>query len=384
MLAQSAPATGIGVYRILYGLVTLQEIIFLYYFSHLIFDPIPFIDVEFPTINYFLGFWAVIAIFLVVGYRYRFATVCNYLLWLVFVNFTPMQRDFDGGFDLFMTGMGFFLLFMPGDRAFALDGLRAKLQTPFMRIDKPQAVTVLAYYVPVIIGLGFLYFDSAIHKLFAEHWRHGLGAWLPCTQPYYVSVLDMSFLLNNEMLEKTIGYTILLFQFSFIFLFAHKKLRLVYLLLGAGLHLGITVSFNIYPFGLGMLICYSLLIPYEFWQGLAARMVEKSPSLTVFYDRDCPLCNRTVLTIEHFDIFKRIDFKNAQDYAQRYPRLASLDEQMLLTDLYALDAQGHLFAGVDTYIQICLHMRTMAWLGGLLSLPGVKTYAVKTLQTNSR
>jgi hypothetical protein len=37
-------------------------------------------------------------------------TILNYIFWIVFVNFTTMQRDFDGGFDSFMTGAGFFLL----------------------------------------------------------------------------------------------------------------------------------------------------------------------------------------------------------------------------------------------------------------------------------
>jgi hypothetical protein len=97
----------------------------------------------------------------------------------------------------------------------------------------PQVtVSVLAYYLPILICLGFLYFDSAIHKLFAEHWRNGLGSWLPSTQPYYVSALDMSWLLNHEWAEKTIGYTILVFQFTFLFFFAHRSLRIVYLFVG--------------------------------------------------------------------------------------------------------------------------------------------------------
>ncbi|MDD5272950.1 MAG: thiol-disulfide oxidoreductase, partial [Methylovulum sp.] len=61
LLAKQVPATGIGLFRIAYGLVNLQEILFLYYFNHLIFDPIPFIDVEFPTIPLFLCVWGVVA-----------------------------------------------------------------------------------------------------------------------------------------------------------------------------------------------------------------------------------------------------------------------------------------------------------------------------------
>ncbi|MGZ4954871.1 MAG: DCC1-like thiol-disulfide oxidoreductase family protein [Methylobacter sp.] len=377
--SKQAPATGIGLFRILYGLITLQEIIFLLYFNHLIFDPIPYIDVEFPMIPFFLCLWAVIAAFVTVGYRYQFAVTCNYIIWIIFVNFTPMQRDFDGGFDLFMIGAGFFLLFMPGDRAFSIDTLRHKLSTPFTHYStypKPT-VSTLAYILPVAICLGFLYFDSAIHKMFAEHWRNGLGTWLPATQPYYVSAIDMSYLLNNKLLQNALGYTILIFQFTFIFFFANRRLRTAYLLIGLGLHLGITLSFNIYPFGLGMLSFYTLLVPFKWWRCIGRLLTAKQPSLTVFYDQLCPLCNRTVLILNHFDIFSRIDFKNAQEHAEHYPALASISNETLLTDLYALDSDCRLYSGVDTYAQIFIKMAYLFPIGIMLKLPGIHQFALK-------
>lgn len=377
--SKQAPATGIGLFRIFYGLITLQEIIFLLYFNHLIFDPVPYIDVEFPMIPFFLCLWGVIAAFIVVGYRYQFAITCNYIIWIIFVNFTPMQRDFDGGFDLFMIGTGFFLLFMPGDRAFSLDNLRYKLSTPFTHYSsypKPT-VSALAYYLPVAICLGFLYFDSAIHKMFAEHWRNGLGTWLPATQPYYVSAIDMSSLLNNKPLQNILGYTILIFQFTFIFFFANRRLRIAYLLVGLGLHLGITLSFNIYPFGLGMLSFYTLLVPFKGWRCIGRLITAKQPSLTVFYDQLCPLCNRTVLILNHFDVFNCIDFKNAQQHAAHYPELASINNETLLTDLYALDSEGRIYSGVDTYSRIFIKMRYLFPIGVFLSLPGIHQFALK-------
>lgn len=379
LLAKRAPATGIGLFRIFYGLITLQEVIFLLYFNHLIFDPIPYSDVEFPMIPFFLCLWGVIAAFIVVGYRYQFAVICNYIIWIVFVNFTPMQRDFDGGFDLFMIGAGFFLLFMPGDKAFSIDSLRRKLSTPFTHYSaypKPS-VSALAYTLPVAICLGFLYFDSAIHKMFAEHWRNGLGTWLPATQPYYVSAIDMSYLLNNKLLQNSLGYTILIFQFTFIFFFSRRRLRPIYLLIGLGLHLGITLSFNIYPFGLGMLSFYSLLVPFKWWRCIGRLVTAKQPSLTVFYDQLCPLCNRTVLILNHFDIFGCIDFKNAQEHAAHYPVLASIGNEALLTDLYALDSVGRIYSSVDTYAQIFMKMRYLFPLGIILSLPGIHHFALK-------
>jgi predicted DCC family thiol-disulfide oxidoreductase YuxK len=377
LLLQQVPATGIGLFRLFYGLVTLQEIFFLYYFNHLIFDPIPYIDVEFPGIPLFLCLWGLVACCVVAGYRYQFAVTANYVFWIVFVNFTTMQRDFDGGFDTFMIGTGFFLLFMPGDRAFSIDSLRYKLRTPLIHYSNypPSTVSALAYHIPVFVCLGWLYLDSDVHKLFAQHWRNGLGSWLPATQPYYVSALDTSPLLNIESLQKTFGYTVMLFQLTFVFFFAHRRLRVVYLLIGIGMHLGIILTLNIYPFGISMLIFYVLIVPFRWWRGIANWFKTERPRLTVFYDQQCPLCNRTVLTLNHFDLFGCIDFKSAQEYADKYPTLASIGMDTLLTDLYALDGNNRIYFGVETYRQTLLKMRYLAPFGMLLGMPGIKQWA---------
>lgn len=372
-LKHQVPATSLGLFRLLFGLVALQEILFLLYFNHLIFDPIPYMDVEFPMIHFFLCLWAAIAVFIVLGYRYQTSIIANYVFWLVFVNFTPMQRDFDGGFDLFMTGANLFLIFLPADKAFSLDNLRRKLANPFVHYQYYQkpTVSILAYSLPVMICLGFLYFDSVIHKMFAPHWRNGLGGWLPGTMPYYVSAINMSWILNIEILQKIIGYTILVFQFTFLFFVHIRRLRMIYVLIGMSLHLSIIFTLNIYPFGFGMLIFYALVIPFSYYRKLGDWVSAKQPTLTVFYDKLCPLCNRTVLTLNHFDIFRCIDFKDAQTFAKNYPALQGIEEKVLLTDLYALDAKNQPYAGVATYAQILINMRYLALFGYLLKMPGV-------------
>ncbi len=374
-----APATGIGLFRILFGLVTLQEVLFLLYFNHLIFDPIPYLDIEFPMIPFFLCVWAIIAALITLGFHTQKAIIGNYIFWMVFVSFTPMQRDFDGGFDLFMIGANFFMIFMPIDKAFSIDNLKSKLQTPFKHYSQysEQKVSALAYYIPVIICLGFLYFDSGIHKLFAPHWRNGLGAWLPSSMPYYISTIDMSWLLNIELVQKFIGYLILIFQFTFIFLFHYRSLRPIYFIVGAGLHLGIAITFNIYPFGVGMLIFYSLVVPFSWYRKIGSFLSAATPSLTVLYDAQCPLCCKTILTLNHFDIFNCIDFKSAQSNASKYPALSNISEQTLLKDLYALDKNNTLYAGVATYSQILIKMRYTSLIGYILKTPGIYHLACK-------
>lgn len=371
------PATGIGIFRFLYGIITLQEVCFLLYFQHLIFDPVPYLDVEFPMIYFFLCLWLVVACCITLGYRSQQSILANYVFWIVFVNFTPMQRDFSGGFDLFMLGINFFMIFMPLEKSFSIDNLRNKLRNPRVHYScyLRQNVSALSYIVPVSIGLGFMYFDSAIHKMFAEHWRNGLGAWLPMSMPLYISPLDMSWFLNQEIIQKTIGYTIIVFQFSFIFLFYLPYLRPVYFFVGLVLHLGITIILNIYPFGLGMLILYCLILPFSWYKKIAILLRTKPQTLLVFYDNQCLLCLRTMLIINHFDIFNRIDFKSVQSHAKDYPILNDTKTSVLLTDLYALDANNMLYHGVNTYVNILIKMRYTALLGYLLKLPVVHQLA---------
>jgi predicted DCC family thiol-disulfide oxidoreductase YuxK len=372
-LEKRVPATGLGAFRILFGLVALQEIIFLLYFRHLVFDPVPFIDMASPVVDLFLVLWAIVAICVTLGYRTRFAAVANYLLWIVFVGFTPMWLEFDGGFDQMMIGISFLMMFLPSERVLSLDRLRLKLKysVPGRPFRPPETVSVLCYYVPLAIVLGLLYLDAGIHKLSAEFWRNGLGAWLPPTMPYYMSPLDMSWLLDNKLAEQVIGYSLIVFQFLFLPLFWFRRFRVPLLLIGTSFHGGIILSLNIYQFGFGMLAPYALLVPFSWWRALGRLLRRRRPVLTVLYDGLCPLCNRTVLTLSHFDVLGAVDFKDLQTHAKNYRQLQGVPEAELLKDLYALDGQGRLFSGIDTYIRILSAMIYPAPLALIMRIPGI-------------
>lgn len=378
-LAKQVSATGLGIFRICFSLIILQELMFLFYFRHLIFDPVPFIDRASPMLHFFLLVWMVVAACLAAGYHTRRAALANYLFWVLFVVFTPMWQDFDGGFDQLMTSTSFLLIFLPSERALSLDNLRFKLRysTPEKHYEPPREVSVLAYTLPVAISLGLLYFDSGLHKLSSEFWRNGLGPWLPPTMPYYMSALDMSPLLNIKPLEMFIGYTIIVFQFLFLPLLWFRPFRVPLMLTGAAFHTGIILSLNIYPFGFAMLVHYLLMTPFAWWRALRGKLRLKQPALTVFYDQDCPLCNRTVIFVRHFDIREAIDFKGLQTHARQYRALDAIPDSTLLTDLYALDRKGQLYAGLDTYIRILMSLGYTAPLGFLLRLPGIYHWAAR-------
>lgn len=377
-LARSVPATGLGLFRILFGLVAFQEILFLFYFRHLIFDPLPYVDMASPILHLLLLLWAAAALALALGYRTRLAAAVNYLFWVLFPAFTPMWHDFDGGLDQLMVGSSLLLLFIPAERALSLDNLRARLANPvYAPAGQPAGVPVLCYLLPVTMALACLYLDAGIHKLSAAFWRNGVGAWLPPTHPYYMNAWDWSWMLNNELAEKALGYTILAFQFVFPALFWHRRARVPLMALGATFHTGIIVSLNIYPFGFAMLVHYVLMVPFRWWRALGAAYRAKQPRLTVFYDEYCPLCNRTAIWVDHFDLARAVEFKGLQTHARQCPALDGIAEKELLADLYAVDAKGGLYHGLDTYIRILRAMGYAAPLGWLLGLPGIYQLAAR-------
>lgn len=392
-LHQQVPATGIGLLRCLYGIILLQEIIFLLYFNALIFDPIPYLDVAFPLIPFFLCLWGLVAFCLVIGLYCQPATIANYCFWVIFVSFTPMRHDFDGGFDQFMTGLGLLLIILPVNRCFALDNLRWQLRfSTFKNGKKPSTqVTILAYYLPIISCLGFLYFDSAIHKLYAAHWRNGLGTWLPATSPYYISAIDMSCLLNNKPLQMIFGYSILIFQFSFLVAIFYRLGRRALLFMGMVIHIGIILTLNIYPFGLGMLICYVLLIPFSWWRQLAKKLTCKTPNLSVYYDANLITANRTVIAIKFFDIFSCIEIKEQprpSDIAHSDEYISSSGNDIMPQNPprspFSTDSHGCIDYGLNAWIKILIHLRYSAILGYLLLIPGLYHLANKKYQTKAR
>lgn len=378
-LQKRASATGLGAFRIAFGLVILQEIAFLYYFRHLIFDPVPYLDRASPILHFLLLVWFFTAACLTLGWHTRRAALANYAFWVLFLIFTPMWQDFDGGFDQLMTSTSFLLIFLPAERGLSLDNLRLQIKywQPGKAYEPPRDAPVLAYLLPVAISLGLIYFDSGFHKLSSEFWRNGMGSWLPPTMPYYMSAIDMSPLLNLKPVEMFIGYAIIVFQLVFMAGLWFRPLRVPLMLTGATFHTGIILSLNIYPFGFGMLVHYLLMVPFRWWRGLGAALQIRQPVLQVFYDEECPLCNRTVLTVRHFDVCHAVDFRGLQTQARDCRALDGIPYSQLLQDLYAVDAQGQLYSGVDTYIRILLAMRWPAPLGWIMALPGFHTLAAR-------
>lgn len=362
-------AKGLAIFRIVFCLVMLGEVIELFYFRHLIFDKIPYLILGEIDMSPVFFFWIISLVFMLFGAFTRIASIINYILTVTVLG-TISSFEYHMFYSYLI--ISFLFIFLPVSKSFSLDRLRLKLKysnTRF-RYEPSQEVSVLSYYVPILLGIGFVYFDSVFFKLSSHLWLNGLGLWLPSSMPQAV-FLNISSLLNIKYLVLGLGYLTLIFETIFLFTFWRKKWRLPLLIIGVGLHIGILVCFPIPFFALGVSGLYILMVPVFIWDRIFKRNQSEVKLIKFFYDGECPLCNRTRIILSHFDSRKRIEFLTVQENADKESILKDIPKEKLLDNIHAVSANGKIYSGVDVYIKIfntIWYLKPLSWF---MRLPGI-------------
>lgn len=361
-------ATGLALFRIAYFANFFFEILRIFNYRHLIFDKVPFVEGNEVAVTLGLIIWLTVIVFMCLGMFTRVAGIINYLFSVIFFG---AAADFAYHMHYLYTGVNLLILFLPVSKVISIDRLFLKLKysSAHFKYEPSRMVSALAYLVPAMIGIGFVYYDSILYKLVSSYWKSGLGMWLPSSLPMIAHV-DMTSLLNMKWLMKFVGYLTLVFEIVFLFLFWHKKWRLPLLIIGVGLHLGILLEFPIPYFAIGVVALYILMVPVSFWKKIKFNKRNKR-SLTFYYDAECPLCNRTVIVIKHFDVFRRIEFKSVQSTFGTVPALNAFSESQLLNDIHSVSENGIVHKGYDTYKQAFSAMIWSKPLSWLMLLPGI-------------
>lgn len=359
---------GLAVFRMVYTIILMCEIVQIYYFRHLIFDGIPFVAPAEINFAIPIGIWFLSVCFLLFGLFTRFFSILNYIMGLVLIGSINTYE-----YHVFYAYMGinFLFMFLPVSQCFSLDRLLIKLKysnTTF-QYNPPQKISQIYYFIPVLSGLALVYFDSVFWKLGSPMWYNGLGVWEPSSLPM-ITHNNTSWLLNNEIAVKFLGYLTIAFETVLLFLFFRKRWRLPLIIIGLGLHIGILISFPIPWFALTACAIYILIVPISFWEKIF-RVKVKSPALQVYYDTECPLCVRTKITVEHLNQNRKIKFLTVQYDAQENNSLQHIGQEVLLADIHSVDRKGKVYSGIDTYVQIMGHIWCLIPLSIFLRLPGI-------------
>jgi hypothetical protein len=254
-------AAGLALFRVCYSLTLIFELIQLFFFRKLVFYREAIIIPYELNFSLVLLIWIVIVGFILVGFFTKYAVIINYIFSIVIFGTTTR---FEYHMDYAYTGISFLLLFLPISNKMSIDSLITKyhLLNSGSKYEE-QKVSVWNYYIPILVAIGFIYFDSIFHKITSYNWTNGLGMWLPASLPQ-ATYLNLKVLLNQKYIVLFLGYLTFLFELVFIFLFWYKRYRILLWLIGFGLHFGILLAFPIPLFGLGYISIYILLMPI-FW-----------------------------------------------------------------------------------------------------------------------
>jgi predicted DCC family thiol-disulfide oxidoreductase YuxK len=113
------------------------------------------------------------------------------------------------------------------------------------------------------------------------------------------------------------------------------------------------------------------MVPVAFWKRVNKVFVYKHPRLVIFYDEECPLCNRTKIILSHLDACQALEFKGVQTSGFENPKFAHLSKDQLLDNIYSVTKGGKILSGVDTYKYAFKKLPATLLLGWLMSIPGV-------------
>ncbi len=374
LATEQVDATGLAFFRMAFYTIMLLEVGAMYYFRSLMYDVIPgvqYYDVDF---SFPLLVWLGVLVLLILGLFTRPALLINHAFIVIF-----MTKNRQFLYHMYATWLlgNFLMLFIPISQRYSLDRLRQRLRFTSTRqqLAPPLTVNKLSYYVLILFCVGATYVNSMLYKLPTHLWMSGLGTWLPASMPF-MARSDFSWLLNIKPVVIFLGYFTLAFEAGFIFLFPFRKLRPWLALAGFGLHFGIFLIFPIPWFGLGWCALYILVLPPAFWTWLTGETrpkpaVARAPRLVFYYDAECPLCAQTRAAITHFDTRGAVAFRSIQMGAAAEPALAEIPVDDLYHDVFSVRADGRVFRGFDTYLEVLAAIWYLRPLGWVLRLPGI-------------
>jgi hypothetical protein len=241
-------AVPLGLFRICICSIILCEALYIFYFRELIFDPMPSLFSHETNMLPMFFIWFAALIFMIIGLYFHVAAFVNYII--ILMTFSVF-RDYEYHIDYVYIGLSFSFLWLPVHKALSIDAKR------FSNIQK---IKIREFYYPYLLtlGVGLLYFDSALHKLGSSLWLSGIGFWLPASTPP-ATWLDLSFILNNKFISYFLGYVTIIFELFFIFLIWSPRIR-PYLFVGIILHIGIFFAFPIPLFALASSSFYLLTL----------------------------------------------------------------------------------------------------------------------------
>lgn len=213
------------------------------------------------------------------------------------------------------------------------------------------------------IQVGFLYFGSLVGKL-NTGWFDGtaLHAFLENGDiAGHFATIAFS-MLNTQLVSIGIITTV---AFLAIGLWI-PRLKKASLYVGMCLHICIIIMMDIYMYSALMFVLYIAFVH------------PRPRQYTVLYDGLCLMCNRARTFVTPFDWLQRITFVDIYDaQAVSMLKFPAPAQEVLLTDMYLIDASGHEHRGFYAWRKIITLLPLTFLFSPLLYIPGIPTLGEK-------
>ncbi len=327
---------------------------------------------------YFTSPWAVrlalaavfaTAILFTVGYQTRIVTL---VLFVLVVSFHERNNLVLNSGDTILRNMLFFFLFAPAGTAYSVDSLIRRLRTAESEdgVDElcpPWAQRMMAIQVSVV------YFTTAYAKSRGDLWHAGHAIY------YVLGLIDF----NKRGVEQLMNYPVIYSALSFATLFGEvimafilwfRAARPYAVLLGLFIHGWIIATMTIPVFGIIMLLVY---IPFfseeELDEGLVKwRARFSTRRATVYFDAECPLCQRTRRLVRRLDLLERTQFVDVHGLSPAQINALGRTPGTLLAEMHLCTTDGTVLSGFAAMRWLIARMPATLWMAPVLYLPGAE------------
>jgi hypothetical protein len=204
--------------------------------------------------------WLIVLVCMIVGYRTRIAVIANYICCVFILGIAAGKEGFSQvAGDSVAISLSLLAVILPCGAVFATDRMGES--------DSPRPSVAAARWV-LAAYLSSIYADSGIHKLASPMWYHGLGLATPMGLPSLVW-MNMAWAVRfPPLLFRICGWGVIAFELLFPFFYIWRRTRVLTVLLGIAMHIGIALLYPFPTFSALMIAIYMGLLPERYYAPL--------------------------------------------------------------------------------------------------------------------
>lgn len=280
-------------FRVFICFFLLKDILVLWNFTDLIFLSDSFLqNSDLPIFNFFgidmdiihNNFVAFRFVYIGLIFMFMFGIGRRYTAILVYLFMELMQSmsyiTMNGGDNLLKFTLLYFI-FMDSYERYSIKPLKFKRKSSK---ELSNFFSNLAGY-SILIHFCLVYFVSVMHKIHADVWFNGVAT-------YYIFSLDRFNgtpwnldLVKNGYFVTITTYGTLFIELFFPFLVWNKRLKYIFLILAASMHLGIAVFMMLYDFQIFFIISLGFFINNDEWKVIIMKINNLTSKTKKFFTR---------------------------------------------------------------------------------------------------